>query len=52
MVLQFADDLDVFAFFPEHSSDSMNVGRFADKGGKDHVDSVLYAKLQVLDVFF
>lgn len=50
MVLQLADDLDVFAFLPQHGSDRVDVGRFADEGGKNHVDSVLDAKLQVLDV--
>lgn len=52
MVLQLADDLDVLASLPQHGSDGVHVGCFADEGGKNHVDSVLNAKLQVLDVFF
>lgn len=51
MVLQLADDLDVLALLPQHGSDRVDVGSFADERGENHVDSVLHAKLQILDVF-
>ena len=50
VVLQLADDLDVFAFLSEHSPDSMYVCCFADEGGEHHVHSMLQTKLQVLYV--
>lgn len=51
VVLKLADDLNVFAPLSQHSPDSVHVFRFANEGGKDHVDSLLHAKLQVFDVF-
>lgn len=50
VVLKLADNLDVFALFTEHFPDSVNVGSLADEGGKDHVNTLLHAKLQVLNV--
>lgn len=50
MVLQLADDLDVFAFLSEHLPDSVHISSFADKGGKNHVDALLHTKLKVLNV--
>lgn len=52
MVLKLADDLNVFAFLSQHCSDSVYVCCFTYEGGKDHVDSMLHTKLQVLDVLF
>lgn len=51
VVFKLTDDLDVFAFFSQHGSDGVDVGRFADEGGEHHVDALLHAELKVLDVF-
>lgn len=45
VVLKLADDFDVFAFLPQHCSDSMYIWCFADEGGEDHVDSLVHTKL-------
>jgi len=50
VVLQLADDLDVFALLPQHRPDGVHVRRLADEGGEDHVDAVLHAEQEVLDV--
>lgn len=50
MVLKLADDFDVFAFLSEHCSHSVYIGCFADEGSKDHIDSLLHTKLQILDI--
>lgn len=50
MVLQLADDLDVFAFLTQYFPDSVNISSFTDEGGKDHVNTLLHTKLQVLNV--
>lgn len=50
MVLQLADDLDVLALLAQHFPDGVDVSSFTDKGGKDHVNPLLHAELQVLHV--
>lgn len=50
MVLQLADDLDILALLAKHFPDSVNVGSLADEGGENHVNTLLHAELQVLNV--
>ena len=50
VVLQLADDLDVFALLTQHLPDSVHVGGLANERGEDHVDALLHAELQVLNV--
>lgn len=50
MVLQLADDQDVLALLTQHLPDSVDIGGFTNEGGKDHVNTLLHAKLQVLNV--
>ena len=52
MILQLADDLNVLALVAQRFPDSVNVSSLTDEGGEDHVDSLLQAEMQVLDVLF
>lgn len=50
MVLQLADDFNVFALLSQHCSDSVYISCFADEGSEDHVDSLLHTEGEVFDV--
>lgn len=50
VVLQLADDFDVLALLAQNLPHGVNVARLADERGEDHVDVLLQAELQVLDV--
>ena len=50
VVLQLADDLDVLALLAQHFPDSVNVRSLTDEGGEDHVNTLLHAELQILNV--
>lgn len=50
VVLKLADDLDVLALLAERFPDGLNVSSLADEGGEDHVNALLHAELQVLQV--
>jgi len=51
VVLQLADDLDVLALLAQHLLHSLDVSSLADEGSENHVDTLLDAELQVLNVF-
>lgn len=50
MVLQLADDLDVLALLTQDIPDSVNVSGLTNERGEDHVNTLLHAKLKVLNV--
>lgn len=52
MVLQLADDLDVFALLAQRLPDSLDVSGLTDERGEDHVNTLLHTKLQILQVLF
>lgn len=50
VVLELADDLDVLALLAKRLPDGLNVSSLTDEGGEDHVNTLLHAELQVLQV--
>lgn len=50
VILQLADDFNVFALVSQDLPDGLHICGLADERGEHHVDTLFHAKLQILNV--